>query len=205
MVPHADKLLEKADQGVKLTTDERRHVVQFLMATMPDSSNVEIARRLQCHERTIRDDKIKVREDRAKLIKEDDISLVIADIALNFDRQIRDIEASKRKCKYGSRTYLEHCRAIFKMELEKVTALQGLGYYPKNLGTMTTQKFEFTASVGMLDESGRPVPVAIESGRKSMDVLDAEFSDDQLVDTKLLAAPVEQQINELDEQTNGTT
>jgi hypothetical protein len=187
-IPLADKLVAKAKQGVKLNHVERRHCVAYLMATEPDQSNVALGVLFQVSEKMIRNDKLCVREERAQLIKEDDIALVIADIALNFDRQIRDIEKSKQKAGPGSRTYLEHCKSIFKMELEKVTALQGLGFYPKNLGTLTTNKFEYSASVTVMGEETQTKLAATDEDRNA-GALDAEFSDVEITPLKLIDPP----------------
>ena len=188
-IPLAEKLIARAKDGERLSVKDRLLVVGYMMATQPDATNQAMADLLQVSERMIRKDKVAIREEKAKLIKEDDIALVIADIALNFDRQIRDIESSKRHkdCKQGSRTYLEHCRAIFKMELEKVAALQALGYYPKSLGTLTTQKFEFTASVGIMEGEGQRT--SIPERAESLDAIDAEFTD--VIEPRLLEAPVD--------------
>ncbi len=147
MLPVADKLILQAQQGEKLSSKDRRHCISYLLATSPESTNVAMANLFQVSEGQIRHDRKTIREERAKLIKEDDIGLVIADIALNFDRQVRDIEKSKRDAKTGSMSYLQHCKAIFQLELEKVKVLQDLGYYPKNLGNMTVDKFEYKAIV----------------------------------------------------------
>jgi hypothetical protein len=164
-LPHAEKLIERARQGERLPSKERQHCVSFLMATQPSATNVELGILFGVSERQIRQDKDKIRRDRAKLLKEDDIGLVIADIAMSFDNQVRDIEASKRKCKYGSRTFLEHCKAIFKLQMDKVVALQNLGYYPKNLGQMTVEKFEYTAIVSPDGSaSSLPTKLMIEDG-----------------------------------------
>jgi hypothetical protein len=172
-LPHAEKLIERARRGERLGTKDRRHCISFLMTTQPDATNVEMGQLFQVTERAIRIDKKYIREERAKLIKQDDIGLVIADIAMSFDNQVRDIEKSKRKCKLGGRPYLEHCKAIFNLQLQKVKALQELGYYPKNLGNMTVEKFEYKAIVG---KDGSVNTRAIE-GYEEDDAIDAEFEE----------------------------
>jgi hypothetical protein len=191
-IPNAEKMMERAQRGERLTSTERRHCVAYLMATQPDVTNVALGELFGTTEKTIRGDKLKIREDKARSIKEDDIGLVIADIAINFDRQVRDIEASKRKADPGSRTYLEHCKAIFNLELERVKALQDLGWYPKNLGNMTQEHFVYKAFVtqgGAVDtrrvDNGdvidvEPVDVVKQlSAPRSVDVRDAEFEDQE--------------------------
>jgi hypothetical protein len=147
-VPVAQKLLESAQAGEKkLSTSERRHVIAYLMATQPDHSNVELAEVFGVTERTIRMDKQHIREEKARFIKEDDIGLVIADIALDFERQVRDIERSKAKSKLGSDTFLKHCTAAMELRLKMVKSLQDIGYLPKNLGNMTVESYEYKAVV----------------------------------------------------------
>lgn len=147
MIPEAEQLLERAKHGERLTTKERRHCVSYNMAKHPEISNVAMADVFKVTERVIRLDKKFIREERAKLIKEDDIGLVIADIHQSFENQVNDIEKGKKKCKEGSRDYLEYCKAIFNLRLQTVKALQELGYYPKNLGSMTVDKYLYTAEV----------------------------------------------------------
>jgi hypothetical protein len=120
-------------------------------------------------ERMIRLDKKYLREEKAKLIKEDDPGLVVADIVLSYENQVADIEKSKGKCKIGSRDYLEHCKAIFNMRREMVKALQELGYYPKNLGNMTVEKFVYKSIVNPKDNSVLTRPLNKD------EVIDVEF------------------------------
>lgn len=169
MIPHAEKLLERAQHGEKLTAPERRHCITFLMATMPQT-NDEMAEMFQVCDRQIRDDKKWIREEKVKTIKEDDIGLVIADIAMSYEKQVNDLERSKKQCKMGTPAYVGHCRAIFDCRMKMVEALQNLGYYPKNLGNMTTQKFIYKATVS--------VDGAVDTSR----ALDMKFDEDGVVD-----------------------
>lgn len=174
----AVEIINRAKNGERIKSDERRRAVGYIMGAMPELTNQNIADIFGMSEGQIRQDKKVIREDKAKLIKEDDIALVIADIALNFDRQVKDLEQSKKKCDPGTRTYMEHCRAIFTMELAKVKALQDLGYYPKNLGNLSIEKFEYRAIVskdGGVDT--RPVNLQIADSADEQKILDAEFED----------------------------
>lgn len=192
-IPHAEKLLAQAQNGAKLDTKDRRHVLGYLMATNPElaSDNEALSETFQISDRMIRLDKKIIREEKAKLIKDDDIGLVIADLVLAFEQQIRDIEKSKAKCKLGSRDHLEHSKAIFDINLKKVKALQDLGYYPKNLGNMVVEKFEYksvvhkdgsvdTRRVDMFDQDGS---LHVE---RDEDAIEAEFTD---IEPKQLSAP----------------
>lgn len=185
-IPNAEKIIERARQGEPVTTKERRHAVAYLISTQPGEITAgDMAEWFGVTDRTIRFDMRYIREERAKLIKEDDIGLVIADIAMTFDNQIRDIEKSKAKCKLGSREHLEHSKAIFDMQLRKVKALQDLGYYPKNLGNMTVEKFEYRATVSKdgavdtrrVDMFDAEVIETRPEDDKEREALEAEFTD----------------------------
>lgn len=169
----AEKIIGRAQKGEAIPAKERRHVVGYWMGTAPDMTNQQIADVFHVTEGQIRLDKKVIREDKAKLLKEDDIGLIIADIVMTFDRQVRDIETSKVKCGVGTRSYLEHCKSIFKLQLEMVRALQDLGYYPKNLGNMTIDKYEYKAIV-MKDGS---VDTRRIDMREPLGIQEAEFED----------------------------
>lgn len=147
MIPNAEKFVERAQKGEQLTVKERRHAISYLTVTRPELTGSALAQLFKVSEPTIRIDKQRIREAKAEMIQKEDIGLVIADIAICFERQIRDMESSKNHCKVGSVAYLGHCKAIFQMQLQKVEALQKLGYYPQNLGNLTVQKFEYKAIV----------------------------------------------------------
>jgi hypothetical protein len=151
--PTAQDMIQRARNGEKLTTRERRHVITWLQATSGDDTtsismtNQQLGDLFGVTERTIRQDKQAFRKEKAKFIREDDISLIIADIALDFERQSRDIERSKKAAKEGSMTYLRHCTDALLLRVKMVNALQDLGYYPKNLGQLTVNKWDFEAKV----------------------------------------------------------
>lgn len=147
----APNLLMIAQSGErKLTSAERRLVVHYLQRTAPAVTNVEMATWFKCDEKLIRNDLQAIRTAKAKFLKEElarDMSLVIADIQSDFEQQVSDIEKDKEKARPGSRAYLDHCKAIFDMRLQMISAYQGMGYLPKNLGSMTQNKFEYKAIV----------------------------------------------------------
>ena len=149
-IGHAPRLLADAQSGIKISTAERRLVIQYLRATAPEITNKEMSGWFQVSEKTIRDDNQIERKSKAKYLKENldkDISLVIADIQSDFERQIADIEVNKANCKKGTAVYLASCQAIFGMRLKMIEAFQSIGYIPKNLGSMTQTKFEYKAVV----------------------------------------------------------
>lgn len=175
MLPHAEKIIERAKSGERIPANERRHAVAYIMGTDATQSNIELGKLFGVSEGQIRQDKKNIREDRAKLIREEDVALVIADIMINFERQVNDIEKSKGKSALGSKTYLEHCKAIFQLDMQRIIALQNLGYYPKNLGSMTVEKFEFKATVGK-DGGVITRPVELHFNEKGQ-IVDAEFEE----------------------------
>lgn len=108
-----------------------------------------------------------------------DLGLVIADISMDFERQVLDLERSKSKCKLGSKPYVDHCTSIFNLRIKMVETFQNIGYLPKNLGAMTVEKFEYkavvhkdgsvnTRSIEMFDEKDSAI---------RRDALEAEFTD----------------------------
>lgn len=142
-----EALLQEAQDGRKLDAEDRRRVLRYLMYTRPDMSNVDAGELFQVTEATIRKDRKVIREGMAEELRTEDVGLVISDIAFNFRRQLRDLEASKAKCRLGSKEYLAHCVAILKIELDKTKAFQELGYLPKNLGNMTVTNYDYAAIV----------------------------------------------------------
>jgi hypothetical protein len=198
VIPATQRLLEEAGKR-KLTTKERRQCVVFIKGSSPETTNTDMAELFQVTERTIRQDLQAFRREKAQFIKEDDIGLIIADIALDYERQIRDIERSKSKAKIGSLTFLQHCTAPMELRLKCVKALQDLGYYPKNLGNMTVQKFDFKAVVNKMDGS---VSVekreALVEDTSKQDVIDVEFEDveDDADGTQKVAARIAQEAEE---------
>lgn len=178
----AHELINRAESGERLNAADRRHCVEYYTAMHPDKSNREMAEMFQVTERVIRGDKELLREQRAIHLKKDlakDLGLVIADIAMDFERQVLDIEKSKAKAKLGSRSYLDHCKAVLEMRLSTVKAFQDIGYLPKNLGNMTVEKFEYKATVSKDGAvNTRPVDM-FDSDKNASDIPDAEFTDIQ--------------------------
>ncbi len=101
---------------------------------------------------------------------------MIADIALAYERQLRDIEKSKSKAKPGSAVFLKHRTDAMELQLKCVKALQDLGYYPKNLGNMTVQKFDFKATVNPMDGSVT-VENRLSADNSKHEIIDVEFED----------------------------
>lgn len=192
---NANKLLQLAmSNDRRLTAPERRHVIHFLMATKPDMTNSEMGELFGVSERQIRLDKANIREAKAKFLKDEvskDISLVIADIAIDFERQAQDLEKSKAKAKLGSTQYVQHCNAILDMRLKTVKAFQDIGFLPKNLGAMTVEKFEYKAVVNKDGSvNTRSVEMFDDAEVAKRAAIDAEF--EEVPRPALPAAPDEQ-------------
>ena len=176
MIPQADKLIEQAQKGERLKPTERRHCIAYIMSTQPEMNNCAMGELFRVSEAQIRKDRISIREARAKSIKTEDIGLVIADVALSFERQVRDLEKSKAKALIGTRTYLEHCKSIFDIELKKIQALQSLGFYPKSLGNLSVERFEYQAVVykdGSVET--RPVELCVKEDEDG--IVEGEFEE----------------------------
>jgi len=145
-----EELLAKARSGEKIETDPRRDVIQYLMATEPHLSNSDMARLFGLSEGMIRKDKDIIRKRAAEDISKEDVGLVIGDIRRTYERFISDIQrvlSNKQLCPPGTKTYLDYQKALVDYQLKIVEALQSLGFYPKNLGTMQQNKFVFKSHV----------------------------------------------------------
>lgn len=188
---HAQLLINASVEGTqKLTTNERRLCIQFLIATRPELTNQAMAEMFGVTERTIRLDKVWIRSQKAKFLKDEmskDLSLVIADIAMDFEKQVGDIEKSKAKAKLGSRSFVDHCNSVFDMRLKMVKAFQDIGYLPKNLGNMTVDKFEYKATVNQ-DGASITRPADMKFGIDKDEIPDAEFQD---VEEKVAEEPAQ--------------
>ena len=131
----------------KLPAADRQDALAYLMAVRPDMSNVDLGRFFRCNEKTIRIDKDIIRKRMSEEITKDDISLVVSDIRTAYERFATELAKSTQKCEYGTNTKLAHLKAEMDYRLSVVSALQSLGYYPKNLGNLTKTQFVFKAHV----------------------------------------------------------
>lgn len=178
----AQQLLTRAESGEVLNAQDRRHVLQYLQAMQPGLTGQQLADMFKVSPRMIRTDKLFIREEKARFLKDEmtkDLSLVVADIAMDFEKQVLDLERSKHKCKLGTKQYVDHCTSIFNLRIKMIQTYQDIGYLPKNLGAMTVEKFEYkavvhkdgsvnTRSVEMFDE---------KDSATRREAFDAEFTD----------------------------
>lgn len=193
MIPSAEKFLAEVESGKEITAQQRRHIIAYFMATKPEKAadTQGLAELFDVSDTMIRKDKRIIREEKAALIKEDDVGLVIADILIQFENQIRDLEKAKAQLVKDKKTattlFMQLCRTIMELQLKTTEALQSLGYYPKNLGTQTTKKFSFVAVVDNKDgsvqvQNEEHVPPTMEGEfvdpyEEERRALDAEFAD----------------------------
>ena len=173
----AEDILIRAKGGEKVQPNERRHAIAYLFVKEPDTTNVALADIFGVDEKVIRKDKIHLRTEKAKEIKSEDVGLIIADIHLCFEKVAMYIERSRRKCDLGTRTYLDHCKAIFRMKLDMTKAMQDLGWLPKNLGNMTVENFQYEATVGK-DGSVNTRPVDLKFDEQG-EILDIDFEESE--------------------------
>lgn len=168
----AEKYVELAKSGERLTAVQRRHALQFLKVTEPGLTNDELASLFKVTPRQIRLDRQHLRKAAAQELVEDDVMLVISDMKESIKAQIRLLEKSRGDCRSGSREYLEHCKAIADLELKLNKAFQDLGLMPKNLGTMTVNEYHFEARVGL---GGHTEVRDVKQFEPDSDAPDAEF------------------------------
>jgi hypothetical protein len=150
--PIAEDLVGRARKGEKLTLEDRRYALQFLMYTEPDLSRMELGRIFQVDESTIRHDIKRIKEKNADLIKEDtDVKLIIADLIAARDRALLEIEKAKKlistTAKEGTPNHLNFIKASVEIHMKVTEALQNMGWLPKNIGAITVNKHVFKAIV----------------------------------------------------------
>jgi hypothetical protein len=202
MLLNAQKLLEKAQGGGWVTPQERRHVVAYLLATQPDLPNSELADLFRVKEATIRLDKKGIREKIARDLKDEDVGMVIADIIVNFRRQLRDIEFSKARAKVGTHQYVAHCKAALEMHLNITKMLQDLGWYPKHLGNLVKEEFIWKAEVSIdgsvatravnaYDSEGEPLKITNPVGPEKVLVESNNTLDFERTISRELSADIE--------------
>lgn len=191
-----EELLLRAQSGEVLVTDDRRICLGYMLTTVEhrDNSNVELAKLFGVNEKTIRKDRELNRKEVAEEITKDDISLVISDIRQDYDRYVQDINSALKNVKVGTVVWLSYQNAKMQMRLKVVSALQELGYYPRNLGAMTASKFAFRAHVAedgsvstrAVDDAARPEKKKKSSARSEespeeraaqIEALETEFAD----------------------------
>lgn len=150
---NAEKYIQRAQGGEKVTRDERRHALNYIDGMYPNQySNRQLAAIFQVDEGTIRHDRRQIRKQNAENIREDtDVKLIINDLLESRDRALtqiaRAMAAMEREGRTTNNTYLAFLKAGPEMHLKITTALQDMGLLPKTLGTVTVNKRVFKAIV----------------------------------------------------------
>lgn len=173
----AKELWTNAQNGDKITTQQRRHVLEWLRV-MGDTSrtNVDLAKIFGVTERMIRADRQKVREEAVKALSETkDINFVIADVFQDFELQRRDLEKNKKHSREGSATFNQACKMIFDMRIQMLKTLQDLGWLPPSLSTVHTQAYVHTAIVNVSDSS--VTTETIKDAAKAKEIVDRIHKD----------------------------
>jgi hypothetical protein len=92
----------------------------------------------------------------ARVLLEEDPSLVAAQFSLRHQETIRLIDEAILQAKAGTATYLNHLIARCRLDTEYIQTLQALGILPHSLGAAVREEYHFKATVGLIDlQSGR--------------------------------------------------
>jgi hypothetical protein len=145
-LPAAHEIIRRAEKREKITRKDRMHAIGYLMAT-DSKTDTELAEMFNVSPRQIRFDKQDIKKEKVDILKEENVALVIVDLQMNIERQIRDLERSKASCKVGTDLYRKHCDSIIKTQLALNATLRELGWLPKNIGNMTITSFKYEAIV----------------------------------------------------------
>jgi len=65
-----------------------------------------------------------------RLRDEDEMRNDVAEIIVKYERALADIEREKASTPLGTLEYLRLCQAAFELEIQKVKALQEIGFLP---------------------------------------------------------------------------
>lgn len=168
LVLKAESLLNNGSDE-KLSAPERQDALAVLMSARPDMSNVDLARFFKVNEKSIRTDKEVIRKRLSEELGDRDVALVISDLIHGHNRRMTELAASRKKCAYGTNTWLAHWKAEKDAEKEIIELLQSLGVYPKNLGNLQKTEFVFKAHVA----KGGGVNVVSIQSREELKTIEA--------------------------------
>lgn len=142
-----EKLYQRAQAGEVLSAKERRHTIKWLRMSMAEMSYQDMAQLFQVSVRLIYQDVTKIRRAKTKEVEKEDVMFLIGDLKMAFEKTLRDLEFSQRKAVPGTKTYLDHCRAIFDLRKQLVHLYQEIGLYPKDIAQLTVNTYNLTANV----------------------------------------------------------
>lgn len=208
----AEETIKKAQQGEKVTTEERRHAIEYIMGVYPDWSNVKLSQIFDVDVKTIRNDKKIIKTANAERVREDtDVKLIIADLLAARERALQEIEEGKKDIvvskKTGTPNHLAWIKAGLEIHIRVTEALQNMGWLPKNIGAISITKNVFKAVVqtntGIVET--RPVDLLddIRPGESLEELMRRKGllgAGDQVIDAEILPAPE----NETDNATQTT-
>jgi hypothetical protein len=106
----------------------------------------------------------------------------------------------------GSHAYLQHCVAAFNLQRDLTKICQDLGWYPKNLGNLVTEKYVYQAIVtkdGSITHT-RPEPAKERPDEETAEVMDAEFADVSAPEPKGLTDGTDSGTNPIPEDLKGS-
>lgn len=154
----------------KLNAEDRRDAVQHLMFMRPDLSNVDLSRYFKVDEKTIRQDRDKIRKRLVEDVGDKDIAIVVADLMRSHERLMTELAKSTAKSTVGTATRLAHLKFEQEASHKMIELLQSLGIYPKNLGNLTKTEFIYKAHVA----KGGGVSVATISSEEELKTIEAQ-------------------------------
>ena len=91
----------------------------------------------------------------AKRVMTEDVDTTIGRLTATHERHMQLLEASLQDAKPGTKGYIDHIRILEEMENRFTELMQGLGVLPKNLGSSTVTKYQFSSSIGIMPEDKR--------------------------------------------------
>jgi len=91
----------------------------------------------------------------AKRVMTEDVDTTIGRLTATHERHMQQLEASLQDAKPGTKGYIDHIRILEEMENRFTELMQRLGVLPKNLGSSTVTKYQFSSSIGIMPEDKR--------------------------------------------------
>jgi transcriptional antiterminator len=128
----------------KFSTRDRRHAIAQLLELNPDTTNAVLAKRYGVSERTVSNDRAKLREDETREANP------LADLKRAYRCNMERLKQAKTEIKEGTRLYLDHVVTEFKLTMDYLKALQALGVVPKNVGGEQILRWDFVSPVAGL-------------------------------------------------------
>ena len=92
-----------------------------------------------------------------------DSILALAKLRLNYESRMALLAASLKESKAGTQTYVNTLRVMGEEERRQLELEQSLGLLPKSLGVAVTERFDFKATVGLSQDSGRRTTMFVDA------------------------------------------